>query len=297
MKKILMVILITTMFWGRAEAGGIPEGWHVPLFQWASLDIGAALGRTLEAAIGYFLADDTELVAELVYEDGEDGGSSGGGCSGGCGGVYGGAGSGCSTGLALSAVASAITDIPAETNAYPEDIKVKATSIDDLARFRMKDIVKERAALDQLSSEQWAVRYRAQQRAIQALTDALVMKKAYSELSSLAGGISGGDFSNYGNATSAVATKRLMLDALMALRKRVIAARVRARAELMEMNMESVAEEASILPAEDNTISSTAALGSVDVSVDQKTKEASGAVATSSDNATSSENTNTSNAE
>ena len=222
--------------------------YHEDWWSFKVFDVWGAIGRTISAAVKFFLSDDNDLVAELVYDDD---GSSGGG-SGGAGGVYNGGGV-VETSLVLNAVASSLTDIPAETNAYPADISVKDTSIDELARFRVQDVVKDRAALDQLSTEQWAVRYRAQQRAIQALTDALVMKKAYAELKDLAEGVSGGDFSNYGNASSTVATRRLMLDALLALRKRVIAARIRARAELMEMNMEAVADEPNLPTEEQGT--------------------------------------------
>ena len=222
---------------------------HEDWWSFKVFDVWGAVGRAINAAVKYFLSDDNDLVAELVFDD--DGSCDTG--SGGCGGVYDGAGSGCSTDLVLNAVASSLTDIPAESDAYPADISIKDTAITELAKFRMQDVVKDRAALDQLSNEQWAVRYRAQRRAIQALTDALVMKKAYSELSALANSLSAVDFSDYGNAASTVATRRLMLDALMALRKRVIAARVRARAELMEMNIESIAEEASLPQATEPT--------------------------------------------
>jgi len=141
----------------------------------------------------------------------------------------------------LNAVASSITDIPAEAGAYPEDIKVQKTDVAELADLRIKEIVAERASLDSLSSDQWAILYRAQQRSIQAMTDALVMKKAYKELAEVAQKASSdADFGNYSAAASTVATRRLLLDALMALRKRVIAARIRARAETMEMSMKVV---------------------------------------------------------
>ena len=72
------------------------------------------------------------------------------------------------------------------------------------------------------------------------------MKKAYKDLLDISEKLSSENYSNYSNAVSTVATRRLLLDALMALRKRVVAARVRARAEIMEMNLKEVATNPNI---------------------------------------------------
>ena len=206
---------------------------HMPFFDVFTMDLGASISRGLQVAIKFFLSDDNEIVAELVYN-----GSNGGSC-GGNGGAY--TGENGSAFAPLKAVASSITDIPAEAGAYPEDVKIQQTSIAELAKYRIQSVVQEQASLDQLSSDKWAIQYRAQQRAIQAMTDALVMKKAYKELAEIASKATSGSYSNYSEAVSTVATRRLLLDALMALRKRVIAARVRARAETMEMDLPDVA--------------------------------------------------------
>jgi len=231
MKKSLMIFLMIFMLGGKACAEETPTYYKLSAFLTTDL-IGAGL-RGVMTAVKYFLTDDTKMIAELVY-DGEGGGGGGGG---GCGGVYNGNNGSANNALALKAVASSLTDITAETSAYPADVRVQETSIADLAKHRIQTAVKEKAALDQLSEENWAVQYRAQQRSIQAMTDALLMKKAYKELQEVANSLSSGGYSNYSEAASTVATRRLLLDALMALRKRVIAARVRARVETMEQNM------------------------------------------------------------
>ena len=230
MKKVFSIILI--VFWL------MPSNAHAEAScgQWFGFgaDVFGALGRAVSTAVKYLLHDDTKLTAKLVY-DGEGGSKKGGGC----GGAYTGANGSSNLTLALNAVASSITDIPAELTAYPDDIKIQETSIGQLADLRTKEIMKNRSSLDELSADKWAVEYRAQQRAIQAMTDALIMKKAYKELAAIAENISSGSYSDYSAAASTVATRRLTLDALMALRKRVIAARVRARAETMEANIDT----------------------------------------------------------
>ena len=249
MKKKLLIIMMCVMLGTAQEVKA--QLVHEPFFGFLVFDIGGAFGRTLSTAIKYFLSDDKKTVAKLVYDEGEGGGGGGGG-GGGCGGVYK-PGSGCNLDLALSAVTSPLTDIFAEVTAYPADVKVQGTTIWELAKYRSYNIVQDRAALDQLSAEQWSIRYKAQQRAIRALTDALVMKKAYAELARIGERVSEGNFSNYGEAASTVATRRLLLDALFALRKRVIAARVRARAETLEVNLEAVPSEPSIERPQDTT--------------------------------------------
>lgn len=233
MKKCIITLVLVLTIGVSTQVKAVIE----PMGGWfgINIDLFGSLGRGISAALKYFLSDDTKLIAELVY-DGEGGGSCGGN-----GGAY--TGDNGSSSAPLKAVASSITDIPAESGAYPEGVKIQQTSIAELAKYRIQSVVKEQAALDQLSSEKWATQYRAQQRAIQAMTDALVMKKAYKELADVASQASSGSYSNYSEAASTVATRRLLLDALMALRKRVIAARVRARAETMEMDLEDVSTE------------------------------------------------------
>ena len=240
MKKIfvLWIMLNICLLTAHAQAQLVtnlaPVWWGFPMDLWG------AAGRALNAAVKYFLVDDNEVVAELVYDGGEgEAGTGGGGGGGGCGGLY--TGKAGSATVSLNALTSPLTDIPAEKSAYPENIKIQQTSIADLAQYRIQSAVREQMSLDQLDAEKWAIQYRAQQRAIQAMTDALVMKKAYKDLASIAQMAESGSYSDYSDAASTVATRRLLLDELMALRKRVIAARVRARAETMEMDVETVA--------------------------------------------------------
>ena len=80
-------------------------------------DVWGALGRGLQAAIKYFLTDDTEVIAELVWDDSGSSGSSSSGSSGssggsssgagGCGKVYG-ADASASSSLALNAASTSI---------------------------------------------------------------------------------------------------------------------------------------------------------------------------------------------
>lgn len=232
MKKYLRVLFLVAfiMISSNASAWSGPSASYFGL----SIDLFGAIGRGISALVKYFLTDDTEIIAELVY----DGDSKKGGPCGGNGGTY--TGDNGSAMAPLSAVASSITDIPAEKGAYPDDVKVQSTDVATLADLRIKQIVTENASLDELSQDKWAILYRAQQRSIQAMTDALVMKKAYKELAAIAGQASSGSYGNYSEAASTVATRRLLLDALMALRKRVIAARIRARAETMEMDINAL---------------------------------------------------------
>ncbi len=234
MKKVFFVTLISfaiIMGVSKSSATMFCGQW----FSYLTFDVFGAIGRGLSVAVKYFLSDDQKLTAKLVY----DGDGEGGGKAGGCGGAYTGANGSVASQLVLKAVASSLTDIPAESEAYPEDVKVQETSIGKLADLRTKEIMKGQASLDELSDDKWAIEYRAQQRAIQAMTDALVMKKAYTELAAIADKVSTGSYTDYSAAASTVATRRLTLDALMALRKRVIAARVRARAETMEAEIDT----------------------------------------------------------
>ena len=235
LKKAFSVMLIIGMLGVCSPASAVIHHEPFLIFSPGVYDISGAIGRAVQAAVKLFLTDDNELVAELVY----DGGGSSGCKKGGCGGAYTGNNGSVSLGTALTATSSSITDIPAEKSAYPSDIQIQKTGLDELAKYRIQSIAQEQASLEKLSANEWAMQYRAQQRAIQAMTDALVMKKAYASLSSVASNIGEGSYSDYSAAASTVATRRLLLDALMALRKRVIAARVRARAETMEMDLKT----------------------------------------------------------
>ena len=170
MKKIIMTLAVVLTIGLSTQVKAVIE----PFGSWVGIDIDVfgALGRGISAAVKYFLSDDTKLIAELVY-DGEGGG---GGSCGGNGGAY--TGDNGSAFAPLKAVASSITDIPAEAGAYPEDIQIQKTSVAELAKYRIQSVVQEQASLDQLSSDKWSNQYRAQQRAIQAITDAMIMKKA-----------------------------------------------------------------------------------------------------------------------
>lgn len=191
--------------------------------------------RALTAAVKYFLGDDTALVAELVWDDSSS--------SGGCGGCYGGKPS-ASADLKLSA---SLEDISLSEDVYGTKGYVAQSTVTELTEKIIKDIMREKASLDQLSEEGQRVYYKAQQRSIQAVTDALMMKKAYGELKGIVSALPT-DFSNYSAAASSIASRRLILDELLALKKRVIAARLRTKAQTMEID--SINTEALTVPPE-----------------------------------------------
>ena len=249
MKKILLSMLLIFSILGsslNAHAFFGPP-MHYFWFSIAVFDITGAVARGISAASKYFLSDDADTIAELVWDD--DGSGGGGSCGGG------GKGNAYTSpdyekdtsgqSLALNVVATSLSGVPAEASAYSENTSIKDAQICDLALKRIEVIVQEISSLDQLSDDRWGFQYRGQQRSIQAMSDALTMKKAYAELKTIAGASTGG-YENYTDAVTTVASKRLLLDALMSLRKQIIAARVRARAETMELDMEDLPTEPTI---------------------------------------------------
>lgn len=200
--------------------------YHSPLLVYATFDVGSAAGRILSTAVKYFLSDDTDLIAELVWKEG---------CSsGGCGACYGGSGTATDTAstLELSAI---FNDISVEEDIYREGTTIGTSCVAYLAQERLDDCVVDQASLKDLSERAWAIQYQAQRRSIQAMTDALNMKRLYNNIKDVATSITD-DYSNYSASVSTVASKRLLLDQLLALKKRVVAARVRVRAQTLELN-------------------------------------------------------------
>lgn len=199
---------------------------HYPFFGWATLDLGSAAGRIVSTAIKYFLGDDTKLVADLVWDDS--------GSCGGCGGCYGGDPSSGKTD-GSSSISAVLSEISLEEDIYRDANTVGTDCVADLAQERLDDCVVEQASMRKLADSAWKVQYQGQRRSIQALTDALTMKRAYANLKDVATSIKD-DYSNYSAAVSTVASKRILLDQLLSLKKRVVAARVRTRAQTLEVN-------------------------------------------------------------
>lgn len=198
---------------------GLPTSVHSNVFGFSG-DGGTAVGRAISTAVKYFLSDDTELLAELIWKDG------------GCGSCYNGDGSCPSSNIfKLSAV---LSDLSVETDLYQADA-IEKTCVADIAQKRLDGSTKERASLDALDARGWELQYQSQRRAIQALTDAFNAKRIYNELKDVASS-SMNDYSDYSKAVSSVASKRLLLDQLLALKKRVIAARLRVRAQTLDVN-------------------------------------------------------------
>lgn len=235
-KHTFLAIVGALSLWGAVlPAWAVPEtDFHGQFFALIPDWISAGF-RALTAAVKYFLGDDTALVAELVWDDSSS--------SGGCGGCYGGKPS-ASADLKLSA---SLEDISLSEDVYGTKGYVAQSTVTELTEKIIKDIMREKASLDQLSEEGQRVYYKAQQRSIQAMTDALMMKKAYVELKGIVAALPT-DFSNYSAAASSIASRRLILDELLALKKRVIAARLRTKAQTMEID--SINTEALTVPPE-----------------------------------------------
>ena len=214
--------------------GGLP--YHTPIFGFATFDVGSAAGRILTTAVKYFLSDDTDLVAQLVWKKG----------CGGCGGCYKEKADSLSDDLSSDATFKATTsEISVEEDIYRTNETIgKGGKIVDtigqkcvaaLAQQRLDSAVTEQASLANLNRADWAIQYQSQRRSIQALTDALNMKRLYNDIKDSATSVKS-DYSDYSAAVSSVASKRLLLDQLLALKKRVVAARVRVRAQTLELN-------------------------------------------------------------
>lgn len=192
---------------------------HTPWPFGVTGDAGTAVSRTISTALKYFLSDDTELVADLVWKDGK-----------GCGGCY----KGSCSGKGNAGLSAVLVDISIETDLFQGDALQK-TCVADVAQKRLDASTRERASLADLDEITWELQYQSQRRAIQALTDALNAKRIYNEIKDVAT-TTMNDYSDYSNAVSSVASKRLLLDQLLALKKRIIAARLRIRAQTLDVN-------------------------------------------------------------
>lgn len=179
---------------GMCAANPIP--FHTSIFGY-SFDVGSAAGRILTTAVKYFLSDDTDLVAELVWKEG----------CGGCGGCYGKSSAKNSADLKLAAVSG---DISIEEGVYRAGTSVGKSCVADLAQQRLDNTVAELASLHSLNAKAWTLQYDSQRRSIQALTDALNMKRLYSQIKDLATS-SPSDYSDYSAAVSSVASKKIVI--------------------------------------------------------------------------------------
>lgn len=197
---------------------------HEPYLSMYSFDITGAVARAINAAVKYFLGDDTDIEAELVWE--------GGSFCHKCYGTPTNASADKIKGLAMR-FANALAPI---TRMYEQDKKdyIDQTATKDLAKIRMDELVNETSSLDDLSKDNRMALYRAQYRSIMAMADAMTAKRAYAVLKDVVAA-GEGEYSNYGTAVSTVGTKRLLLDELLAVKKRIVAARLRMRAQVLEI--------------------------------------------------------------
>lgn len=197
---------------------------HGNLISMGAFDLSASVGRILSTAVKNFLTEDTNVLADLVWDDINS-------AKGGAGGCYGGAG----TSAPIQALSATLMEISVDSDIYGQDGSVSKKNVGELAKKRMETIVKERSALDELKKDELMKAYRSQQRSIQAMADALVIKKAYKELDKVMDTLyQKPDYSGYSAAASEIASRRIILDQLLGLKKRVVAARVRVQAETLE---------------------------------------------------------------
>ncbi len=231
----------TSLFLNLDANAGIPTSVHSNVFG-ISGDGGTAVSRAIGIAVKTFLSDDTELLAELIWDDGK-----------GCGGCY----KGSCSGKGNTDLSKLLVDLSIETDLFQGDA-LKKTCVADVAQKRLDASTCERAALRDLEDREWELQYQSQRRSIQALADALNAKRIYNEIKDVAT-TTMDDYSDYSNAISSVASKRLLLDQLLALKKRVIAARLRIRAQTLDVNaidlsrVTSEPDLSGICPGQDET--------------------------------------------
>ncbi len=211
---------------GGAKCNAVVPGaagshYHTPIFGY-TFDISSAASRLLSTAIKYFLGDDTELVAQLVWKDDT-----------GAGGAY--TAGEMQTGVADLQFAAVMNEISVEDNLYRDGITVGTECVPSLAQDRLDGCIVNQASLNELNARAWYSQYQAQRRSIQALTDALNMKRLYKNIKNIATSVED-RYANYAQAMGTVASKRLLLDQLLALKKQVVAARVRVRAQTLELS-------------------------------------------------------------
>ena len=132
-----------------------------------------------------------------------------------------------------TSLSATLADISIETDMY-QGKGIEKECVADLAQQRLDASINEQANLKKLNEHDWQMQYQSQRRSIQAMTDALNMKRLYNEIKDVATSIQD-DYSNYSAALSTVASKRLLLDQLLSLKKRVISARLRTRAQTLEI--------------------------------------------------------------
>lgn len=109
----------------------------------------------------------------------------------------------------------------------------------ELMEYRNEKLVEEQRSLENVVEGTWGLRYRAQQRAINALATALQMKDQLAVLAEADTRITA-EYGSKTQAVSTVAARRVLYDALMYLKMNVLAARTKTRAEAMELDFKAV---------------------------------------------------------
>ena len=118
----------------------------------------------------------------------------------------------------------------------------------ELMEYRAETLVNDQRSLTSNSVENYKMRYNAQQRSIRALATAMQLKQSLKELAG-ADALITAEYRTKPQALNTAASRRVLYDALTELKMNVVAARVKMRAETLELNFERISQN----PTEDNT--------------------------------------------
>ena len=104
-----------------------------------------------------------------------------------------------------------------------------------LWKYRRDTLLNDQRTLSNVKTGNWALRYRAQRRAIKALASALELKSTLDKLAASDAKFKA-DYNTLPSALASVASRRAQHDALMVLKLNVMAARNKMRSEAMEVD-------------------------------------------------------------
>ena len=110
-----------------------------------------------------------------------------------------------------------------------------------LMEYRAETLVNDQRSLTSNSIENYMLRYKAQQRSIRALATAMQLKQALKELSE-ADGLIDAEYGTKPQALNTAASRRVLYDALTELKMNVVAARLKTRAEALELDFDRVSQ-------------------------------------------------------
>ena len=105
----------------------------------------------------------------------------------------------------------------------------------ELMDYRSEQLIEDQRSLANVAGLNWGLLYRAQQRSIRGLAGALELKSQLAVLGEIENRISA-DYSTKPAALNTVAARRVLNDALWALKANVMAARTKLRSETLELD-------------------------------------------------------------